>query len=88
MATLPKFIGNPQGGPAGRGEGRSCFHGFTKNANGDLVYTRVTSGEVKLKDGNHNDLFTEKYIGDDDGIYSININGQLIYTYRENPQWQ
>jgi len=31
-------------------------------------------------------LYVEKYIGDDDGIYSINTNGQLIYTYRENPQ--
>ena len=86
MATIPNFIGNPQGGPAGRGQGRSCFHGFTRDATGDLKYTRVTSGEVKLKDGNQNDLFTEKYIGDDDGKYSINTNGQLIYTYRENPQ--
>lgn len=86
MSTLPKFIGNPQGGPLGGGQGRSCFHGFTKNANGDLLYTRITSGEVKLKDGNHNDLYKEKYIGDDDGKYSINTNGQLIYTYRENPQ--
>ena len=80
MATIPSFIGNPQGGPAGRGEGRSCFHGFTKNANGDLLYTRVTSGEVKLKDANENYLYVEQYTGDDDGIYSINTNGQLIYT--------
>lgn len=86
MATIPNFIGNPQGGAAGRGEGRSCFHGFIKNSNGDLLYTRITEGTVNLKDGNHNDLFKEKYIGDDDGIYSINTNGQLIYTYRENPQ--
>jgi len=86
MATIPSFIGNPQGGPAGRGEGRSCFHGFTKNANGDLLYTRITSGTINLQDGNNNELFDEKYIGDDDGSYSINTNGQLIYTYRENPQ--
>ena len=86
MATIPNFIGNPQGGPAGSGQGRSCFYGFKKNSNGNLEYTRITSGEVKLKDGNNVDLFTEKYIGDDDGIYSINTNGQLIYTYRENPQ--
>ena len=57
-----------------------------KNANGDLLYTRITSGQVNLKDGNNNDLFVEKYIGDDDGTYSINTNGQLTYTYRENPQ--
>jgi len=86
MSTIPKFIGNPQGGPLGYGQGRSCFHGFTKNANGDLLYTRITSGEINLKDGNQNDLYVEKYIGDDDGSYSINTNGQLIYTYRENPQ--
>ena len=86
MATIPSFIGNPQGGPAGRGEGRSCLHAFSKNSNGDLLYTRVTTGEIKLKDGNQNDLYAEKYIGDDDGTYSINTNGQLIYTYRENPQ--
>ena len=64
MANIPNFIGNPQGGPAGSGQGRSCFHGFNKNSNGNLEYTRITSGEVKLKDGNNVDLFTEKYIGD------------------------
>jgi len=42
MSTIPRFIGNPQGGPAGGGQGRSCFHGFSKNANGDLLYTKVT----------------------------------------------
>lgn len=85
MGTIPNFIGNPQGGPAGRGEGRSCFHGFKKNSNGNLLYTRITNGQVNLKDGNNNDLFIEKYIGDDDGNYSINTNGQLTYAYKDNP---
>ena len=36
MANIPNFIGNPQGGPAGSGQGRSCFHGFNKNSNGNF----------------------------------------------------
>jgi len=80
MAVLPKYIGNPAQ------VGRSCFHGFTRNSNGDLLYTRVTSGEVSLKDRNGNTLYTEQYIGTDDGTYTINNNGQLIYTFSENPQ--
>jgi hypothetical protein len=80
MAAIPKYIGNPVQ------TGRSCYHGFTKNSNGDLLYIRVTSGEFPLKDGNGNQLYVEQYIGTDDGTYSINSNGQLIYTFRENPQ--
>jgi len=80
MAVIPKYIGNPVQ------SGKSCFYGFTKNSNGDLIYTKVHSAEVMLKDGNGNDLYTEKYIGTDDGTYSINSNGQLIYTFSENPQ--
>lgn len=80
MAMLPKRIGNPFQ------TGGSAFHGFTKNANGELIYTKVTSGEVKLKDGDGVSLYTEQYIGDDDGTYSINSNGQLVYTFSENPQ--
>ena len=80
MATIPKYIGNLAQ------TGRSCFHGFSKNSNGDLLYTRVTSGSVLLRDGNGNQQYPEQYIGTDDGTYSINTNGQLIYTFSENPQ--
>jgi hypothetical protein len=59
----------------------SCFHGFTRNENGDLIYTKVSVDGVVLRDGDGNALYTEQYIGTSDGIYSINTNGQLIYTF-------
>ena len=59
----------------------SAFHGFTRNANGDLLYTKLTTEEVMLRDSDGNELYTEKFIGTSDGNYSINSNGQLIYTY-------
>ena len=80
MAMIPKYIGNPAQ------TGRSCLHAFSRNSNGDLLYTKITSGTVALTDGNGNPLYLEQYIGTDDGTYSINTNGQLIYTFSENPQ--
>jgi hypothetical protein len=59
----------------------SCFHGFTRNENGDLIYTKDSVDGVVLRDGDGNTLYTEQYIGTSDGIYSINTNGQLIYTF-------
>ena len=47
MATIPNFIGNPQGGPAGSGQGRSCFHGFNKDSNGNLEYTAIPNGSKR-----------------------------------------
>jgi hypothetical protein len=59
----------------------SAFHGFTRDANGNLLYTKLTTEEVMLRDSDGNELYTEKLIGTSDGNYSINSNGQLIYTY-------
>jgi hypothetical protein len=59
----------------------SAFHGFTRDDNGNLLYTKLTTEEVMLRDSDGNELYTEKLIGTSDGNYSINSNGQLIYTY-------
>ena len=59
----------------------SAFHGFTKDANGNLLYTKLSVDEVQLQDRDGNPLYIEEHIGTSDGNYSINSNGQLIYTY-------
>jgi hypothetical protein len=59
----------------------SAFHGFTRDDNGNLLYTKLKTDEIMLRDGDGNELYTEKFIGTSDGNYSINSNGQLIYTY-------
>ena len=66
-------------------ETKSALHAFTKNAEGHLIYDLVTTGEVALTDGNGNKLYDEYVIGTDDGRYSINSSGQLIYTFEGNP---
>ena len=83
MAGIPKYIGNTNN--PGK-TGKSALHAFTRNSNGDLLYTKITSGSVALTDGNGNPLYLEADIGTDDGSYSINTNGQLIYTFSENQQ--
>ena len=67
------------------GETRSAVHAFTRNAEGHLIYSKLTTEEVNLRDGNGNELYEEVVFGTDDGTYSINTNGQLIYSFEGNP---
>ena len=67
------------------GETKSALHAFSRNSEGHLIYDIITTGEVALTDGNGNSLYDEYVIGTDDGRYSINSNGQLIYTFEGNP---
>ena len=67
------------------GETRSAVHAFSRNADGHLLYHKLTMDEIQLKDGNGNDLYEEVVFGTDDGTYSINSNGQLIYAFEGNP---
>ena len=67
------------------GETRSAVHAFSRNADGHLLYHKLTMDEVHLKDGNGNSLYEEVVFGTDDGTYSINSNGQLIYAFEGNP---
>ena len=64
---------------------KSMLHAFKRNADGHLEYYKLNTGEIPLTDGNGVPLYEEYTIGIDDGEYSINSNGQLIYTFDENP---
>ena len=66
------------------GETRSAVHAFSRNAEGHLLYHKLTMDEINLKDGNGNSLYDEVVFGTDDGTYSINTNGQLTYTFEGN----
>jgi hypothetical protein len=65
---------------------KSMLHAFKRDENGNLIYERIGNGEVALTDGNGNQLYDDYVIGTDDGEYSINSNGQLVYTFEGNPQ--
>jgi hypothetical protein len=64
-----------------KGNLTSAFHGFSRNANGDLLYTKTSAESAVLQDDDGNEIYLENHIGTSDGDYSINTNGQLIYTY-------
>ena len=61
-----------------------AFHGFVVNANGDLEYTRMTSGDLEVADGNATDQYVMWEIGTSDYSWQINADGILQIQYTDS----
>jgi hypothetical protein len=58
---------------------RPRFHGFNR-VDDELIYTVVDSGEVRLVDGDGNELYSSFDIGNNQYEYAI-INGELVLKF-------
>lgn len=61
-----------------------AFHGFVVNANGDLVYTKMTSGELAVANGDATEQYVMWEIGTSDYSWKINGAGILQIEYTDS----
>ena len=57
------------------------FHGFSVDANGNLIYSTTTDSTINLQDQYGADIYEDTDIGTNDYAYSLDANGNLIVTY-------
>ena len=60
------------------------FHGFVVNANGDLEYTRMTSGDLEVADGDATEQYVMWEIGTSDYNWKITADGLLQIEYNDS----
>ena len=75
MARIRK-IGSGAGSTA-----TTAFHGFTTDSEGNLVYTKASSGDVDVQDTNQTDQYVMYEVGVVGSTYKIDDNGELIIEY-------
>ena len=61
-----------------------AFHGFVVNANGDLEYTRMTSGELAVANGDATEQYIMWEIGTSDYSWQITAAGILQIQYTDS----
>ena len=61
-----------------------AFHGFIVNENGDLVYTKMTSGDLAVANGNATEQYVMWEIGTSDYSWKINGAGILQIEYTDS----
>mgnify|MGYP000057659525 CR=1 FL=1 len=61
-----------------------AFHGFVVNANGDLEYTRMTSGDLEVANGNATEQYVMWEIGSSDYSWQISAAGILQIQYTDS----
>ena len=61
-----------------------AFHGFVVNENGDLVYTKMTSGGLAVANGNATEQYVMWEIGTSDYSWKINGAGILQIEYTDS----
>jgi len=61
-----------------------AFHGFVVNANGDLEYTRMTSGDLNVANGDATEQYVMWEIGSSDYSWKITANGNLEIEYTDS----
>jgi hypothetical protein len=61
-----------------------AFHGFVVNANGDLEYTRMTSGDLAVANGDATEQYVMWEIGTSDYSWQISDNGILQIQYTDS----
>jgi len=61
-----------------------AFHGFVVNANGDLEYTRMTSGDLAVANGDATEQYVMWEIGSSDYSWKITANGNLEIEYTDS----
>jgi hypothetical protein len=57
------------------------FHGFSVDANGNLIYSTTSDTTISLQDQYGADLYEDTDIGTNDYSYSMDAGGNLIVTY-------
>jgi hypothetical protein len=61
-----------------------AFHGFVVNANGDLEYTRMTSGDLEVANGDAAEQYVMWEIGTSDYSWQIADDGNLQIEYTDS----
>jgi hypothetical protein len=59
----------------------TSFHGFNVDAEGNLVYTKASSGDIDVQDADQQDEYTMYEVGVVGSTYKIDDNGELIIEY-------
>jgi hypothetical protein len=57
------------------------MHAFSKDANGNLIYSTTTDSSISFQDSTGEDLYSQVDIGTSDYSYSMDANGNLIVTF-------
>jgi hypothetical protein len=57
------------------------FHGFSVDANSNLIYSTTTDSTIILQDQYGVDIYEDTDIGTNDYSYSMDTDGNLIVTY-------
>lgn len=65
----------------GRQEHTTAFHGFTVNAEGELIYTRSNDDNIDLVNDNQEELYRDYFIGISDGEFLVDEKGRLVFVY-------
>jgi len=68
----------------GVGSGSSAttaFHGFDVDAEGNLIYTKASSGDIDVQNGDNQDEYVMYEVGVAGSTYKIADNGDLIIEY-------
>ena len=75
MAKIRKII-------AGDGAYSStAFHGFNVDEDGNLVYTKASSGDIDVQDSDQDEQYVMYEVGVVGSTYKIDDNGELIIEY-------
>jgi hypothetical protein len=61
-----------------------AFHGFVVNANGNLEYTRMTSGDLEVANGDSTEQYVMWEIGTSDYSWQISDDGILQIQYTDS----
>jgi len=59
----------------------TAFHGFIVNENGDLVYTKGTSGDIDVQDQDQIVQYVMYEVGVAGSTYIIDDTGDLVIEY-------
>ena len=57
------------------------FHGFSVDANSNLIYSTTEDSTIVLQDSTGADIYEDVDIGTNDYAYSMDANGNLIVTF-------
>jgi hypothetical protein len=57
------------------------FHGFSVDADGNLIYATTQDSSISLQDQYGNDRYEDTDVGTDEYSYSMDTDGNLIVTY-------
>lgn len=75
MAKIRKI-----GGGAGS-SATTALHAFNVDSEGNLVYTKASSGDVDVRDDDNDEIYVMYEVGVIGSTYKIDDNGELIIEY-------